>query len=124
MAPDAASMTDAATRFDAPSLASAAGGELLCAGRAPISGGAIDSRLVAEGVAFFALAGEAWPHDPSVYAWGARLWIGGATLLVAVLFLTAAAPRVRYALPIPALAVTGGAAAFALSFLSTQGVPS
>jgi len=70
---------------------------------------------------FYALAGGAWPHDPSLYAWGARLWIGGATLLVAVLFLTAAVPCVRYALPIPALAVTGGAAAFALSFLRTQG---
>lgn len=56
--PDAASMSDAATRFDAPSLAAATGGDIVRAGSAPISGGAIDSRLVAEGVAFFALPGE------------------------------------------------------------------
>ncbi len=58
MTPDAASMNDAATRFDAPSLAAAADGRLLMAGGAAISGGAIDSRLVTEGVVFFALPGE------------------------------------------------------------------
>ncbi len=58
MAPVAASMTDAATRFDGPSLAAAAGGELVRVGSATISGGAIDSRAVSEGVAFFALPGE------------------------------------------------------------------
>ncbi|MEX1335261.1 MAG: UDP-N-acetylmuramoyl-tripeptide--D-alanyl-D-alanine ligase [Candidatus Limnocylindrales bacterium] len=58
MAPDAASMNDAATRFDAASLAEAAGGELVRAGSAPISGGAVDSRRVVGGVAFFALPGE------------------------------------------------------------------
>ncbi len=58
MAPDAASMTDAATRFDAPWLVSAAEGELVRAGSTPISGGAVDSRLVSDGAVFFALPGE------------------------------------------------------------------
>ncbi|MEP7157993.1 MAG: UDP-N-acetylmuramoyl-tripeptide--D-alanyl-D-alanine ligase, partial [Chloroflexota bacterium] len=44
--------------FDASSLAAALGGELLNAGRAPIRGGAVDSRRVEPGNAFFALAGE------------------------------------------------------------------
>ena len=57
-APVAASMTDAAIRFDAPWLVAAAGGELLRRGSAAISGGAINSRSVSEGVAFFALPGE------------------------------------------------------------------
>ena len=57
MGPGAASMNDAATRFDAPWLAGAADGRVLRAGAAPISGGAIDSRLVEDGVAFFALPG-------------------------------------------------------------------
>jgi UDP-N-acetylmuramoyl-tripeptide--D-alanyl-D-alanine ligase len=39
-------------------LAAALGGELLHAGRAPIRGGAVDSRLVEPGNAFFALPGE------------------------------------------------------------------
>ena len=58
MTRDAASKRDAATRFDAPWLASAAGGVVLHAGSTPISGGAVDSRLVSEGVCFFALPGE------------------------------------------------------------------
>jgi len=44
--------------FDARSFAAALGGELLHAGRAPIRGGAVDSRRVSPGVAFFALPGE------------------------------------------------------------------
>jgi UDP-N-acetylmuramoyl-tripeptide--D-alanyl-D-alanine ligase len=56
--PNAASSNDAATRFDAPELAEAAAGELLRAGAAPISGAAVDSRLVAPGNIFFALPGE------------------------------------------------------------------
>jgi UDP-N-acetylmuramoyl-tripeptide--D-alanyl-D-alanine ligase len=56
--PDAASMTDAANRFDAASLASAVSGQLVNRGTAPISGGAVDSRLVEEGNVFFALPGE------------------------------------------------------------------
>jgi UDP-N-acetylmuramoyl-tripeptide--D-alanyl-D-alanine ligase len=58
MPPNAASMSVAATRFDAPWLAEAAQGTVLCGGSAPISGAAVDSRLVAEGTAFFALPGE------------------------------------------------------------------
>ncbi len=58
MASSAASKNDAATRFDAPSLADAAGGELLRSGSAAISGGAVDSRSVSEGAIFFALPGE------------------------------------------------------------------
>jgi UDP-N-acetylmuramoyl-tripeptide--D-alanyl-D-alanine ligase len=44
--------------FDASSLAAARGGELLNSGRAPIRGGAVDSRRVEPGNAFFALRGE------------------------------------------------------------------
>ncbi len=44
--------------FDARSLAAALGGELLRAGSAPIRGGAVDSRKVEPGNAFFALPGE------------------------------------------------------------------
>ncbi len=44
--------------FDAGSLAAALGGELLHAGAAPIRGGAVDSRKVEPGNAFFALPGE------------------------------------------------------------------
>jgi UDP-N-acetylmuramoyl-tripeptide--D-alanyl-D-alanine ligase len=58
MAPDAASMNDAATRLEAAWLAAASGGQVLRTGRADISGGAVDSRLVSDGVAFFALPGE------------------------------------------------------------------
>ncbi len=58
MPPNAASSIDAATRFDASGLADAAGGELICAGSLPSSGGAVDSRLVSAGNIFFALAGE------------------------------------------------------------------
>ncbi len=54
---DAAS-DDAATRFDAAWLTAAADGRLVHAGSSPISGGAVDSRRVSEGVAFFALPGE------------------------------------------------------------------
>jgi UDP-N-acetylmuramoyl-tripeptide--D-alanyl-D-alanine ligase len=48
----------AAPAFDARSLAAALGGELLHAGSAPIRGGAVDSRKVEPGNAFFALPGE------------------------------------------------------------------
>jgi UDP-N-acetylmuramyl pentapeptide synthase len=44
--------------FDSDSLAAAVGGVLLRAGRRPINGGAVDSRRVEPGNAFFALAGE------------------------------------------------------------------
>ncbi|HUP82992.1 MAG TPA: UDP-N-acetylmuramoyl-tripeptide--D-alanyl-D-alanine ligase [Candidatus Limnocylindria bacterium] len=44
--------------FDARSLAAASGGELVHAGTAPIRGGAVDSRKVEIGNAFFALPGE------------------------------------------------------------------
>ena len=44
--------------FDARSLAAAVGGDLLVASEAPIRGGAVDSRKVQPGNAFFALAGE------------------------------------------------------------------
>ena len=53
-----AASQDAATRFDATSLAAAANGDLLRSGTDPISGGAVDSRLVTEGVVFWALPGE------------------------------------------------------------------
>ena len=58
MAPDAASSNGAATRFDTAWLTTTTGGELLRRGGDSISGGAIDSRLVSEGVAFFALPGD------------------------------------------------------------------
>ncbi len=58
MPANAASMTDAATRFDAPGLAAAAKGDLVRAGSRPMHGGAVDSRLVVEGNIFFALPGE------------------------------------------------------------------
>ncbi|MEA2677695.1 MAG: UDP-N-acetylmuramoyl-tripeptide--D-alanyl-D-alanine ligase [Chloroflexota bacterium] len=48
----------ASPAFDARSLATAVGGELLHAGAAPIRGGAVDSRKVEPGNAFFALPGE------------------------------------------------------------------
>jgi UDP-N-acetylmuramoyl-tripeptide--D-alanyl-D-alanine ligase len=57
-AADAASLSGAATRFDAAWLATAAAGQLVRAGDRTISGGAVDSRLVTDGVAFFALPGE------------------------------------------------------------------
>jgi len=44
--------------FDARSLAAAVAGDLLLAGKAPIRGGAVDSRKVEPGNAFFALPGE------------------------------------------------------------------
>ena len=44
--------------FDSESLAAAVGGALLRPGSRPISGGAVDSRRVEPGNAFFALAGE------------------------------------------------------------------
>jgi UDP-N-acetylmuramoyl-tripeptide--D-alanyl-D-alanine ligase len=44
--------------FDARSLASAMSGEMVHAGTAPIRGGAVDSRKVEPGQAFFALPGE------------------------------------------------------------------
>lgn len=54
---DAASK-GAATGFDAAWLVAATGGGLVRTGTADISGGAVDSRLVSEGAAFFALPGE------------------------------------------------------------------
>jgi UDP-N-acetylmuramoyl-tripeptide--D-alanyl-D-alanine ligase len=56
--PNAASSNGAATRFDAHQLAAAAGGRVVRAGSLPVSGGAVDSRLVSSGNAFFALPGE------------------------------------------------------------------
>lgn len=53
-----AASEDAATRFDAAWLTAAAKGALVRAGHTPISGGAVDSRQVARGNAFFALSGE------------------------------------------------------------------
>ncbi len=44
--------------FDSESLAAAVGGALLRAGNRPIRGGAVDSRIVEPGNAFFALPGE------------------------------------------------------------------
>ena len=58
MSASAASSNDAASRFDAPGLAAAAGGQLIHGGSEPISGGAVDSRLVGTGNVFFALPGE------------------------------------------------------------------
>jgi UDP-N-acetylmuramoyl-tripeptide--D-alanyl-D-alanine ligase len=48
----------AASSFNAQQLADAAGGELIAAGSAPISGAAVDSRRVKSGNVFFALPGE------------------------------------------------------------------
>jgi UDP-N-acetylmuramoyl-tripeptide--D-alanyl-D-alanine ligase len=48
----------AASSFDAQSLAAAVRGQVLHAGSAPIRGGAVDSRKVEAGNAFFALPGE------------------------------------------------------------------
>ncbi len=56
--PSAASSNDAATRFDARTLAEAAAGQLLSAGSRTCAGAAVDSRLVRPGVIFFALPGE------------------------------------------------------------------
>ncbi|MEP7378712.1 MAG: UDP-N-acetylmuramoyl-tripeptide--D-alanyl-D-alanine ligase [Chloroflexota bacterium] len=53
-----AERTGAAPSFDAQSLAAAVQGSLLNAGPAPIRGGAVDSRKVEPGNAFFALPGE------------------------------------------------------------------
>ncbi|MFN8620916.1 MAG: UDP-N-acetylmuramoyl-tripeptide--D-alanyl-D-alanine ligase [Chloroflexota bacterium] len=47
-----------APAFEAPGLAAATGGRLVRAGRRPIRGGAVDSRRVTPGAAFFALPGE------------------------------------------------------------------
>jgi UDP-N-acetylmuramoyl-tripeptide--D-alanyl-D-alanine ligase len=55
---NAASSNGAATRFDAQQLAAATHGRLVHAGGRPVSGGAVDSRLVSSGCAFFALPGE------------------------------------------------------------------
>jgi UDP-N-acetylmuramoyl-tripeptide--D-alanyl-D-alanine ligase len=55
---DAASKIDAATRFDGAWLARAGGGVLVRVGTTSISGGAVDSRAVADGAVFFALPGE------------------------------------------------------------------
>jgi UDP-N-acetylmuramoyl-tripeptide--D-alanyl-D-alanine ligase len=57
MRPHAAS-GDAASSFHAQQLADAAAGELVAAGSLPISGGAVDSRRVEPGNAFFAMPGE------------------------------------------------------------------
>ncbi len=46
------------TSFTATGLAAAVGGHVIRAGSRPIRGGAVDSRLVQPGSAFFALAGE------------------------------------------------------------------
>ncbi|MEO8625394.1 MAG: UDP-N-acetylmuramoyl-tripeptide--D-alanyl-D-alanine ligase [Candidatus Limnocylindrales bacterium] len=53
-----AERTGAAPSFDAQSLAGAVHGSLLNVGSAPIRGGAVDSRRVEPGNAFFALPGE------------------------------------------------------------------
>lgn len=66
---------------------------------------------------FYALALGDASHDPAL-AWGVGLWIGGGLGLPAVLFLAAWHPRLRLALPVPALATTAGAAAFALAHLA------
>ncbi len=54
----AASTNDAATRFDARELATAARGQIVRAGSGHSCGAAVDSRLVTDGVIFFALPGE------------------------------------------------------------------
>ncbi len=48
----------AASVFDGQQLAAATGGELIRLGTLPVTGGAVDSRLVRPGDAFFALPGE------------------------------------------------------------------
>ncbi|MEP7360827.1 MAG: UDP-N-acetylmuramoyl-tripeptide--D-alanyl-D-alanine ligase [Chloroflexota bacterium] len=53
-----AERTGAAPAFDARSLAAAVGGKLLHEGPQPVRGGAVDSRKVGPGNAFFALPGE------------------------------------------------------------------
>jgi hypothetical protein len=70
---------------------------------------------------FYALALHAWPHSESVALWGAVLWVGGGAALVLTLFLAAWRPGFRFALPVPALALCGGAAALAFAVLSTGG---
>ena len=54
----AARATSVENFFDSESLAAAVGGALLRAGDRPIRGGAVDSRVVETGNAFFALPGE------------------------------------------------------------------
>ncbi len=56
--PALAERTGAAPAFDARSLAAAVRGQVLHAGTEPIRGGAVDSRKVESGNAFFALPGE------------------------------------------------------------------
>jgi hypothetical protein len=56
---------------------------------------------------------------PRPVAWlGVRLWIAGGLGLPLVLALAAWRPRWRFVLPVPALAVVGGALAFAVTHLA------
>src|SRR6187401_966695 len=56
--PDRVRDAGASVAFDAASLAHAVNGAVVRAGRTPIRGGAVDSRRVEPGMAFFALPGE------------------------------------------------------------------
>jgi len=68
---------------------------------------------------FYALALQHWlpPGEPTPLLawWAAWLWIGGGSLLPVTLFLAAWRPRLQLTLPVPATALTAGAAAFALA---------
>ena len=66
---------------------------------------------------FYAMTLEGRAFDTDVVAWAARLWIAGATLLSLSLFAAAWRPALLVALPLPALAVTAGAALFASAWL-------
>jgi len=72
---------------------------------------------------FYALAVEAWTVNRALAEWGAGLWVGGGVLLVTVLFASAWRRGFRFVLPLPALALVSGAAAFAVSVLGGSSTP-
>ncbi|MHC5011696.1 MAG: hypothetical protein ACYTG6_12245 [Planctomycetota bacterium] len=63
---------------------------------------------------FYALAAGAGSWDAALLAWAVPLWIGGAVVLVAVLFATAFRPGLRVVLPVPATALAAASVLFAL----------
>ena len=64
----------------------------------------------------FSLLLAAGPFDAAAARWGAWLWIAGGIALALSLFAAAWRPQLFILLPVPAVAVAGGALAFAAAF--------
>lgn len=63
----------------------------------------------------YALLGNAGHVDVGLARWAVPLWIAGAWALIAVLFLTAWRPPLRYLLALPATALTSASVLFAMA---------